>query len=356
MQLICLLGIACRVDAAPPIIDAQAYTLPSELQPTLTKSVQRFNNTLENLLKNMDGLGIAMTVVMPNAQPANETNPHDAETLAYEYSGVVARVAFLGGGGSLNRIIQRAVAEGGFDDEDKRFFLRRAKELLDAGARGFGEIALEKYAVGVDGTQYQHAPADHPLMLLLADIAAERSVPIVVHLEARAKELPRPEKFAEGLYPDILPPNIEAFHRLLEHNRQANIVWAHLGADVARQRPVKLVSGLLRQHPNLYLALSPAQSRLGKPEALLDANGKIAPEWLALMQAYPERFLFGSGQFYLPEASPIHVDYKRKLAEPMARAGVDLLGQLPPELARQIGYENAARLFKLGAAPLKEKP
>lgn len=329
------------------LIDAQAYALPSEMQPALTKSVQRFNDTLDNMLQRMAALGISMTVVMPNPQPSNETNPHDAEVLAHEFSSVSDRVVFLGGGGSLNRIIQRAVIEGTFDEMDRRFFIRRAEELLQAGARGFGEIALDKYPLGVDGTQYQHAPADHPLVLLLADIAAEHDVPLVVHMEPIGKDSPRPRKLAESPLPETLQPNIAAFERLLSHNSGTRILWAHAGADFSPLRRPDLIRRLLMTHPNLYLAITPTTRLAGKPMGLTMEDGSISPPWLSLLRSFPDRFLLGSSQFYLPGKKPIHVDYRPKAAGELIEASVQFVNQLPVELANRIGFENAVQLYKL---------
>ena len=347
------LAVSQAVAAGAPLIDAQAYTLPSETQPMLTKSVQLFKNAEEHMLARMDALGIAMTVVMPNPQPANETNPHDAEILAREYAGIKTRVAVLGGGGSLNRTIQKAVVEGGFDEEDRRFFMRRAKELLDAGAKGFGEIALDKFATGVDGTQYQHASPNHPLVKLLAEIAAENDVALVVHMEPIGQAMPRKDKMSESLYPDTLQPNLPAFMELLAQNRRTRFLWAHLGADVTPVRRPPLVRKMLKMNPNLYMALSPTQRNVGKPHGLMDEAGHIATEWLAVLQDFPDRFLLGSGQFYLPEKMPIHVDYRPKAAGAIVEAGVAFLTQLPPELARRIGFENAVQFYKLPVSETK---
>ena len=68
-------------------------------------------------------------------------------------------------------------------------FKERAEELLREGVVGFGEMTAEHF----DGsTPYQYAPADHPLYLMLADIAAEHDVPIDLHMEAVPQDMPLP--------------------------------------------------------------------------------------------------------------------------------------------------------------------
>ena len=55
------------------------------------------------------------------------------------------------------------------------------------GAAGFGEMAAEHFS---GGTPYQFAPPDHPLFLLLADIAARHDVPIDQHMNAVPRDGP----------------------------------------------------------------------------------------------------------------------------------------------------------------------
>src|SRR6266853_6559367 len=67
---------------------------------------------------------------------------------------------------------------GNAGGEIRRTFRERAEEIVRQGAVGFGEMTAEHFA---GGTPYQYAPADHPLFLLLADIAAQHRVVIDFH-------------------------------------------------------------------------------------------------------------------------------------------------------------------------------
>ena len=76
---------------------------------------------------------------------------------------------------------------------------------------------------------------------------------------------------------------------------------------------------------------------------------QIKPEWLRLLQDFPDRFVTGGDQFI---ASPAVRGTGPGLVFAQ-RAGMirertrTFLSALPPELARKIGYENAIRLYKL---------
>ncbi|MCC0548814.1 amidohydrolase, partial [Pseudomonas aeruginosa] len=82
---------------------------------------------------------------------------------------------------------------------------------------------------------------------------------------------------------------------------------------------------LLQRYPNLYIDLSWSVLR----PYLLDEQGKPDPQWLALVERFPQRFMLGSdvvGQFdSLPELM----------------ASFDpFLDALPEQVARQVARDN----------------
>ena len=179
---------------------------------------------------------------------------------------------------------------------------------------------------------YEYAPADHPLMLLLADIAAEHNVPIDLHMEAV------PEDMASNLKPPNplrLHGNFAALERLLSHNPRSRLIWAHAGQDNTGFRTPELMRGLLSRHPNLFMEIKYDPTALGKNPPI-GPDGKLKPEWLKLYQDFPDRFIIGSDQHYDPPAST-----------PLARAQANakLLDQLPQDLRRKIALENPLRIY-----------
>jgi len=62
------------------------------------------------------------------------------------------------------------VPEGRITERVRRQFEDLANEILRAGAAGFGEISIHHLA-HMPAHPYESVPADHPLFLLLADIA-----------------------------------------------------------------------------------------------------------------------------------------------------------------------------------------
>jgi len=254
---------------------------------------------------------------------------YDAEVILAEAKKHPGQIGVLGGGGTLNAMIIQAVATGDAGPAVQKKFKDRAEELLREGVIGFGEMTAEHYA-GV--TPYQYAPADHPLYLLLADIAAAHGVPIDLHIEAVPEDMAVPAGVKVPPNPPRLHANIAAFERLLAHNPRAKIIWAHAGADGTGFRTPELCRRMLKAHPNLFMEIKTN----GKGQNAVLENGKIGAEWLQLFRDFPDRFLIGSDQHY-PDDAP----------QPRWQGPVTVLNQLPKDLQRAIGRSNAMKIYGL---------
>jgi predicted TIM-barrel fold metal-dependent hydrolase len=240
---------------------------------------------------------------------------------------------YLGGGGTLNAMIQQSVRSGDASPEVQKKFRAEAEELLRMGAVGLGEVTAEHFP---SSSPYQNAPPDHPLFQLLADIAAEHNVPIVLHMEAVPQDMALPADLKSPPNPPRLRANLAAFERLLSHNSRAKIIWAHLGSDYTGARTIELTRRVLTAHPNLYMEIKTDPLNPGKNYPM-DSNGKLKPEWLKLFSDYPDRFILGSDQHY-PAPPP---DPQRWQTD------VLLYNQLPADLQRKIGTDNVYRIYPI---------
>jgi len=120
----------------------------------------------------------------------------------------------------------------------------------------------------------------------------------------------------------------EAIEILMRHNPRAQIIWAHTGFGLSTDR----VAALLAKYPKLW-------GELSYRSGITEGGGKLTPEWRALFERYPDRFLLGSDT-WVPERwasyGEIMAGYRAWLA------------QLSPKIAAQIANGNAKALF---AAP-----
>ncbi len=293
-------------------------------------------------LEAMDASGVKLCLLMPMPQAVNQKLHLYLEDILPIVEKYPSRFAALGGGGTLNVMIQQAIKDGRVSKELEKKFDLRAAELVKKGAVGFGEMTAEHFSMSREHP-YEAAPPDHPLFLRLADLAAKYDRPIDLHMEAIPVEMPMPSRFKSPPNPKTLKPNIAAFKRLLAHNRNAEIIWVHLGWDNTGKRTVALTRQLLSENPNLYMSLRIAAGMMKRgataPTFPLDADGRLTKEWLELLHEFPKRFLIGGDEIIKP------ANNHPSAGSIQSTAG--LLEQLPTKLKQQIGWENAYRLYRL---------
>ena len=123
-----------------------------------------------------------------------------------------------------------------------------------------------------------------------------------------------------------------AVEQLMRHTpsqgRNTRLIWAHTGIGGT---PVARVDELMARFPRLMGELS------YRPGLTCD-DGQLCPEWRALILKYPDRFLIGSDTW---------INQRWLYYDDLMKAYRIWLGGLPPEVARQVAWNNGARLFGL---------
>ena len=157
--------------------------------------------------------------------------------------------------------------------------------------RGLGEFHL-----------YDSANANGAVAAQLMRLAQDKGLAVLAHVDDDAIDL------------------------LMRHAPRARLIWAHTGIGGA---PVVRVRALLLRHPTLM-------GELSYRPGLTDASGHLSPQWKALLIEFPERFLVGSDTWINARWS----GYQGLMTD--ARRW---LGDLPPAVARRVGWDNAAALF-----------
>jgi len=287
------------------------------------------------LLDAMKRLNMAKAFIQTEPYGPDNPAPWDIELTMAAIKKHPDRLAPLAGGGTLNPMLIEAQKTGKAGPEVQKKFRERAEAILKMGAVGFGEMSIEHFSLPQSPIKdYEYAAADSPLMLLLADISAEHSAPIDMHMEALPSDTPRPADMGPP-NPETLHGNIAAFERLLAHNRRAIMIWAHAGSDNVGYRTPELMRGMLQRNPNLYMEIKFDPGFPGK-DPPIGTDGKLKPEWLKLYSDFPDRFLIGSDQHFDPPATV-----------PLARVQQNalLLDQLPADLRKKIAMDNALRLY-----------
>lgn len=142
-------------------------------------------------------------------------------------------------------------------------------ELRDGAFRGIGEISVTHFpSPGFPEADFDPAG---PLMTGIMERARRHRLPVIVHCEIT---------------------RINEFEVLLSAHRDVQVVWAHGGYT-----PYFLARRLLERHPNLHYELS-ARTWRHHPRSpdytIFMSDAELWPEWRALIEAMPARFLVGT--------------------------------------------------------------
>ena len=163
--------------------------------------------------------------------------------------------------------------------------------------RGIGEFHL-----------YDSRNANGPVARKLMAFAEDKQLAMLAHVDDVAVDLLMANAPSKG--------------------QKLRLIWAHTGIGGT---PVERVEAMLARYPLLM-------GELSYRPGLTCEGGLLCPEWRALLLRYPDRFLIGSDTWINPrwqQYDELMQGYRR------------WLGDLPPEVARQIAWDNGAALFGL---------
>ena len=172
---------------------------------------------------------------------------------------------------------------------------------LNVPFRGIGEFHL-----------YDSANANGAVAKKLMAFAEDKSLAVLAHVDDIAIDLLMANTPSKG--------------------QNVKLIWAHTGIGGAL--PAR-VDALLAKYPLLMGELS------YRPGLTCDGSGgggKLCPEWRALLVKYPTRFMIGSDTW---------VNQRWQYYDELMEGYRAWLGDLPPDVARQIAWGNGAKLFGL---------
>jgi len=163
--------------------------------------------------------------------------------------------------------------------------------------RGLGEFHL-----------YDSNNANGPVARKLMTLAEEKMLAVLAHVDDVAIDLLMANTPSKG--------------------QRMRLLWAHTGIGGA---PVSRVEQLLVKYPLLM-------GELSYRPGLTCAGGKLCPQWRDLILKFPGRFVIGSDTW---------VNQRWQSYEDMMKDYRAWLGDLPPEVARRVAWDNAASVFEM---------
>lgn len=208
--------------------------------------------------------------------------------------------------------------------------VERIDELLKQDRRALTELFPNAENSSMEPMRRRRLPTNAPFFKEMMRLGARHKVPVPMHMEWH-------------------PESVAQLSDLLQEFPEANIVLSHCGKTSEAQdlRP------FFQKHPNVFCDLGYRSSPQGENESRRDprrmiywgANlfrkADIKPEWLALVEEFPDRFMLAIDDVVSWE------QYDQVVSA--TREGV--LAKLTPSTAEKVAYRNAVRLFGLREAP-----
>jgi len=226
---------------------------------------------------------------------------------------------------ALSRIFRQGGTVALVDENNEiyRKLFEQADDLFKTGrAKGFGELILNNKQTNPDVSFRRKVAIDAAPFKTMAEIAQRNSGFLQIHAEDDSDSVQQIKNLATQF------PNVP-------------IILSHCMESVS----TGLIKELLLSHPNLYCELS-ARSALffftGAPPqkiahySLYD-NQSFRPDWIALVDDLPTRFMLGSDTFRQD------IDIDKVIFQ--LRNGV--LANLKPETIELVASGNAIRVLKL---------
>lgn len=202
-------------------------------------------------------------------------------------------------------------------------------QLEQTGYGAMAEIILAHAQKGKRAEQV-YLPTNAPQVLAALKGARARNWPLILHYEMRwiAKDMGTSElqnRFAE----------LDSLLRTYEDHP--------IGLIHMAQMDLSQVRDLLQRHKNLFFLLSHSNPLITdeskQPWTKLFQGDSLAPDWAALIQAYPDRFVLAIDNVWPEHWTSL---YARQVQ--LWRSALLELGQTTAE---SVAYRNAVRLYRL---------
>lgn len=315
-------------------------------KPSIEFTDADYLDSADSLVRTMNQYGISKAVLMPPPQVSGQARSYDYTKILPAIRKYPDRLVLGAGGGILNPMIH-GTSPNEVTSEVRERFRVEAEKIVANGARAFGELSALHLSM-FEQHAFEEAPADHPLLLLLADIAAKHGLPIDLHMEAVIEETVTPENLRRNSArnPSKLKATLPGLERLLTHNRNAKIVWQHIGWDNTGQMTLDLLCRMLEKHPNLYLGFkvedrtTQVGSSAPMPNRMVDNENRLRPEWRRFFIDHADRLLLAADQF-------VGTPGKTRRFPKYMDETLGAIRQLPEYVLLKVARDNADRIYNL---------
>ncbi len=198
-----------------------------------------------------------------------------------------------------------------------RYFNLIKKPIMDQNVRAIGEIFVNAKSSAKEKWRRWKIKGDSSAMRALFDLAAKRSIPMLVHAQ-----LDNDTAIELG--------------RLASSQPSGKLILGHCGKDTTASE----IRSFLNKHSNVYCNIAyrfPPQERSRDKKRIIFNGSGIKKEWHRLIEEFPDRFMVG-----------IDDTHNWKQYDKIVKTiRVNFLAKLSPKAAEMAAHLNARRVFNL---------
>jgi len=229
------------------------------------------------------------------------------------------RFISFAGQSEMNAIYRKGGVEAMADDRTPAFrtFIGELDADLKAGrVMGVGTYFINNSSTDDRPAFRRRVAGDAPAIKRIYEVIAKYGSVLRVHMEWD-------------------PETVAQFEPVMASDRRGRVLWNQCGSITTAEQ----ARSLLGRHKNLYCEISwrfsPVVRANLSERNIFDENGP-KPEWLKLIEDFPDRFMYGNDGHPGEQYDGATENFRRHL-----------LPYLKPDTARGIAYANAQRVFDL---------
>jgi len=266
----------------------------------------------EKILDNMRRNGVALTLLGPNEKQGSEESLRLNNLYPDKFVPTTVH-----GDGPL------------WHGNDTGFIKKLDSDVRSGNYFAMGEFEARHYPSNTNNRDV-HKPLDSPDFVVIFKASGDTDIPFLIHHEAE----------------DAMLPELE--HMLTKYPK-AKVIWCHFGRNRnpltwTRFTTPDTAREYLKNYPNLYFDLvqSPPGSKYqtGYPDGIMYDTSRnpavLKPEWKAVIEDYPDRFVLGT------DINGGRFDSYDQVIKIFRQ---NILPGLSKETAEKVAYKNAWKLM-----------
>ena len=302
------------------IIDTHIHLNPSSHRPTPA--------TLQEISDVITSSGVELAIVMPTPNEGRRIDNADGFKEKLRLSEISHnKVNLFCGGDYITTWLNNSYRNGLSESELTNILSQLSSDLNSAECLGIGEIAFFHFEKFTGQHVINYPPNFEPFLKIVNQVAINGRW-LDLHSEPMEKNGTSHEAEAFG-----------GLELIFKNNPNLKLIYSHTAMT-----NVHNADAILKRYPNVMMNIKCIGDKAdwNNLEEVTNDNYELFEDWAQLFERYPNRFTVGSdAKFGGHGQHEFSMQKYRRLIQRFRK----ILGSLDPEVANQIAYANALKMF-----------